>query len=37
MAVFGDGHVQFVRATITPVQMRNLVTPASGEVSPSDY
>jgi prepilin-type N-terminal cleavage/methylation domain-containing protein/prepilin-type processing-associated H-X9-DG protein len=32
MAVFGDGHVQFVKDTITPVQMRNLVTPAAGEV-----
>ena len=32
MAIYGDGHVAFVRDSITRVQMRNLCTPAGGEV-----
>jgi len=30
--VWGDGHVSFVRDSITPVQMRALITPRGGEV-----
>lgn len=31
-AVFADGHVQLIRDTITPQQMRFLITPMGGEV-----
>jgi prepilin-type N-terminal cleavage/methylation domain-containing protein/prepilin-type processing-associated H-X9-DG protein len=37
MAVFGDGHVQFVRDSIAMTVMRALVTPTGGEVNPSDF
>ncbi|MCE9566266.1 MAG: DUF1559 domain-containing protein [Planctomycetes bacterium] len=37
MAVFGDGSVRFVRDSIAPVQMRNLCTPAGGEVLNIDF
>ena len=37
LAVFGDGHVQAVRDTITMTNMRYLVTPADGDIIPSDF
>ncbi len=38
MAVFGDGHVQFVAATIDPFVLRALCTPQGGEVlTGNDY
>src|SRR5262249_4972021 len=36
-AVFGDGHVAFVRENISMTVMRAICTPAGGEVPPSDY
>ncbi len=32
-AIFGDGHVQFIRDSIPVVTMRNLCTPAGGETA----
>ena len=37
LAIFGDGHVQFVRDSISPINMRSLVTYDGGEVNPSDF
>lgn len=33
--VWGDGHVSFLRDTVTPQQMRVLITPNGGEVNPT--
>jgi prepilin-type N-terminal cleavage/methylation domain-containing protein/prepilin-type processing-associated H-X9-DG protein len=35
MAIFGDGHVSFVRDSITMTNMRFLCTPASGDITPN--
>ena len=37
MAVFGDGHVQFVRDSISMTDARKLITPADGDINPSNY
>ncbi len=37
LAVFGDGHVQGVRDSISMTNMRYLVTPADGDIIPSDF
>jgi prepilin-type N-terminal cleavage/methylation domain-containing protein/prepilin-type processing-associated H-X9-DG protein len=37
MAVFGDGHVQFVRESISMTMMRTLVTPNGGDIIPDDF
>lgn len=34
LAVFGDGHVQMVRDSISMTTMRALITPAGGEINP---
>jgi prepilin-type processing-associated H-X9-DG protein len=35
-ALFGDGHVAFIKDSISPVTLRGLVTLAGGEVISSD-
>ncbi len=37
LAVFGDGHVGFIRDSINMTTMRFLSTPASGDITPSDF
>jgi prepilin-type N-terminal cleavage/methylation domain-containing protein/prepilin-type processing-associated H-X9-DG protein len=37
MAVFGDGHVAFVRESMSMTQMRALCTPTGGDLVPSDF
>jgi prepilin-type N-terminal cleavage/methylation domain-containing protein len=37
LAVFGDGHVQFIRDSISPVTMASLVSRSGGEVIGSDF
>ena len=36
MAVFADGHVQFIRDTVTPTQMRAYITCDGGDLTPAD-